>query len=294
MPPKIDRFRYRPGFTVLELLIVIGVIGLLVALLLPAVMAARESARRVTCTSQLRQIGLAVHQHHNWRQRLPAAWQISQDDEGFAFGWAAQLLPGLEEADLSYRIGVQKPSLATADDAVRYTLSIMQCPSDLIEPVFALQESDEDEGQAETGSDQLPLSWLPTANYVGVYGTLEADEYYELVGQTERGDGPIVFDRRITFANLLRGQSKTLLVGERKMSMVPSTWLGVDLRGQDATCRLVGSAITHPNCDECDECEFTSRHNGGANFVWADGHVEMVSDDIDPKAYRDLAKRLTD
>jgi prepilin-type processing-associated H-X9-DG protein len=164
----------------------------------------------------------------------------------------------------------------------------------LIEPVFALQESDEDEGQAETGSDQLPLSWLPTANYVGVYGTLEADEYYELVGQTERGDGPIVFDRRITFANLLRGQSKTLLVGERKMSMVPSTWLGVDLRGQDATCRLVGSAITHPNCDECDECEFTSRHNGGANFVWADGHVEMVSDDIDPKAYRDLAKRLTD
>lgn len=294
--------RPRVAFTVLELLVVIGIVGLLIALLLPAVIAARESARRATCTSQLRQIGLAVHQHHNWRQRLPAAWQLSEGEDGFAFGWAAQLLPGLEEAELASRIGTEKPSLASADEAVGYTLAVVLCPSDLSEPTFALLESDEDESENEAApsplstNDQPPLSWLPTTNYVGVYGTLEADDYYEqessqVFGQ---GNGPIVFDRRVTFASLRRGQSKTLMVGERKMSLIPSTWLGVDLLGEDATCRLVGSAMTQPNCRDCDECEFTSRHVGGSNFVWADGHVEMVTDDIDPQAYRGLAKRSAD
>jgi prepilin-type processing-associated H-X9-DG protein len=96
----------------------------------------------------------------------------------------------------------------------------------------------------------------------------------------------------VRYADLERGQSHTLLVGERTTAMVPSTWLGVDFRGEDAACRLVGSAITTPSCETCDECEFGSRHSGGSNFAWADGHVTLVDDNIDPAEYQQLAKRF--
>jgi prepilin-type processing-associated H-X9-DG protein len=73
--------------------------------------------------------------------------------------------------------------------------------------------------------------------------------------------------------------------------MVPSTWYGVIFQGEDAACRLVGSAITSPNCEPCDECEFGSRHSGGSNFAWADGHVTLVSHDIDHTEYQQLSRR---
>jgi prepilin-type processing-associated H-X9-DG protein len=125
---------------------------------------------------------------------------------------------------------------------------------------------------------------------VGVFGTLEADETFP----APAGDGPIVSGRPIRYADLERGQSHTLLVGERTTAMVPSTWLGVNFRGEDAACRLVGSAITTPSCDSCDECEFGSRHAGGAIFAWGDGHVSLVLSDIDPIQYQRLAKRRSE
>ena len=76
------------------------------------------------------------------------------------------------------------------------------------------------------------------------------------------------------------------------MARAPSTWLGVDVLGEDAECRLVGSAITRPNCEECDECEFDSRHPGGVNFLWADGRVGLVSDSVDTAVYRQSSQRF--
>ena len=75
------------------------------------------------------------------------------------------------------------------------------------------------------------------------------------------------------------------------MARVPSTWLGVDFRGEDAACRLVGNAETSPNHPTCDECEFDSRHPDGANFLWGDGHVRLISENIDSVEYRRLARR---
>jgi prepilin-type processing-associated H-X9-DG protein len=126
-----------------------------------------------------------------------------------------------------------------------------------------------------------------------VFGVAEADEAYDphAISDPLFGEGCIVHNQRIRLTSLDRGLSHTLLIGERTMAMVPSTWLGVDLRGQDSTCRLVGSAITHPNCSSCDECEFGSRHAGGAVFAWADGHVALVSEDVDSIAYQQLAQR---
>ncbi|WP_231934432.1 DUF1559 family PulG-like putative transporter [Botrimarina colliarenosi] len=275
------------GFTVLELLVSISVIGVLVALLLPAVLRVRESARTVTCVNHLRQVGLAMHQHHNWREQLPPAWRVAKRAPTFAYSWASMLLPGLEEDTLLAQLNLDDaPTGVDPSDAV---VEFLVCPSDQIEATFALYAS----ADTEYGPPGDVLLSLPTSSYIGVYGTVEADEYYQKLraNTPELGDGAIVFNRRVRLSNLNRGLSQTLLVGERTMSLVPSTWLGVDLRGEDAECRITGAAMTQPNCDTCDECEFSSRHPGGAYFLWADGHVELVADDIDPTLYRQLAQR---
>jgi prepilin-type processing-associated H-X9-DG protein len=282
--------RQRPAFTVLELLVVVSVIGMLVGLLIPALMAARESARRLQCTNNLHEIGLAIHQYHDTKRRLPEAWTEASDGVS-GYGWAVALLPFLEEPELQRAIHCKLDVSAAQNDTPRNTdLTIMRCPSDISESSFELHpehEHTESSTAESSDDDSTTLARLPTANYMGVFGTLEADETFP----APAGDGPIVARRAVHYADLERGQSHTLRVGERPTSMVPSTWFGVNFQGEDAACRLVGSAITTPNCDSCDECEFGSRHSGGANFAWADGHVCLLPDDIDPIAYQCLAKR---
>jgi prepilin-type N-terminal cleavage/methylation domain-containing protein/prepilin-type processing-associated H-X9-DG protein len=293
------------AFTVLELLVAIAIIGLLAALLLPALMAAREAARRTACFNHLRQLGTAFQLHHDRAGALPAAWRPASADKQFAYGWATQILPDIEQANLARQF---TPGARPTAAAVKQLTDLPEliCPSDITEPFFdlwkeaepddpaaassvvAAEESEHDD--SETGA---PLIRLPTANYQGVFGNAEADEAYD---ETEAanpafGEGAVVHNRRVRWSDLERGLSNTLLVGERTMAMVPSTWLGVDLRGEESTCRLVGSAITRPNCVGCDECEFSSRHAGGSAFAWADGHVSLVSEEIDAITYRLLAQR---
>ena len=297
----------RRGVTVLELIIVIGIAGVLAAIVLPAVMAARETARRTYCTANLRQLGIAIHHHHDRHRHLPSAWQLTKEDREFAYGWATQLLPEIEQDGLLQSLPpTHRPGdLTTLAAAQRIVLPLLLCPSDITEPSFELVEDLDDEGDPHNGlkglltdkTRQAPsiLIYLPTSNYVGVYGTVEADEFDEHTGPAgvSYGDGSLINDQSVQFADLRRGLSNTLLVGERMMATIPSTWLGVHLRGEDAGCRLAGSAITSPNCDTCDECEFNSRHTGGANFLWADGHVTIVSQFIDQPLYQQSAKRNT-
>lgn len=299
-----DLCAQRSGFTVLELLVAIGVTSLLAALLLPALMAAREAARRTTCSNRLRQIGTAYQMHHDRMGALPSAWRLAKSDKEFVYGWATQILPDIEQANLARQLN---PGVRPTEIAVQHftTLPELICPSDITEPFFELWKEAEgkdpaaasaissDDAGEDDGGITAPLMNLPTANYQGVFGTSEADEAYEPFARANSafGEGVIVHNRRVRWSDLERGLSNTLLVGERTMAMVPSTWLGVDLRGEDSTCRLVGSAITRPNCVGCDECEFSSRHAGGSAFAWADGHVSLVSEEIDSTAYQHLALR---
>src|SRR5215213_4999982 len=93
--------RKHSGFTLVELLVVIAIIGVLVALLLPAVQAAREAARRTTCTNNLKQITLALLNYHDARGQFPlGAYSAVEEDhpaEEDGLGWATQILPQLEE-----------------------------------------------------------------------------------------------------------------------------------------------------------------------------------------------------
>src|SRR3954463_401739 len=96
------------AFTILELLIVVAVIGALVGILFPALMAARESARCMQCRNNLREIGLAIQQHHDEAKKFPEAWKVASDNIS-GFGWAIALLPYLEESSLAKSINSKLP-----------------------------------------------------------------------------------------------------------------------------------------------------------------------------------------
>lgn len=267
--------------TVLELLVTMGIMSTLTAVFLPAVQASREAARRTQCVNQLKQIGLALHGYHEQWRSLPAAWQLERTGNS-QFGWAVPLLPLLEQQASSRQVDRGRRLDDPTNSAARETsIALWLCPSDIIEPTFVLHEDEE-----LTGSNG-PLVTLPTASYVGVFGVSEPDDFIP----APPGEGAFEGVRPVRFEEMRRGLTHTLFVGERTMAKVPSTWLGVDVRGEDAVCRLVGNAATSPNCAVCDECEFDSRHSGGANFLFGDGRVKLVSQSIDSNEYRRLARR---
>lgn len=287
------------GFTVCELLVTTTCVGLLLALLLPTIVHTRELARQATCCSQLRQLGIATQTYHDAHQRFPAAWRREHAEPNLIRGWATTLLPAIGEQPVAQMRGM---STESNDDLSRSSIALFLCPSDIASPTFVLREDDDyqtqdasSSGQSVRGRNQKVIGVLPTANYVGVFGTTEADDLPPFPRRQSRStssDGTIVHDQRVGIVHLERGTANTLLIGERTMAMVPSTWLGVDVRGEDAQCRLVGSAITRPNCEICDECEFSSRHEGGVNFLWADGHVSLMEDHVESSLYRQFAQRF--
>ena len=283
--------RMRPGFTVLELLVTIAIATVLMALLLPAVHSARESARRVQCESNLRQIGLALHQHHDTIGHLPPGWTLPEGAD-IAEGWAMSILPWLEQSALKDRVtdavSVWTAAAGSRTDNLRITEtpSVFLCPSDSAEPLFQLFEDDENQRQAAMMPAGKVLIELPNANYPGVYGTSDPDE----IGEID-GGGTFIASHAIRFRDLTNGLSQVTVVAERTARRLPSTWTGFHIHGEDAAGRVLGFSGLGPNQFAADECEFDSRHPGGINMLFADGHVRFVADDIDASVYRDLAKR---
>ena len=266
----------------LELLISISVMGMLAGLLLPAVQAAREAARRAGCTHNLRQIGFALHLRHDAQGRFPAGWRTVPGTRS-AMGWASKLLPYLEQQNVSRLVddhaAINAPSNATA---CSLTLPVMLCTSDVEVKRFELFKEIDHElsGQASVET----LVELPAANYAGVFGSSDPD-----AEPARCGEGAFTANHELSMAEVRRGSTHLLFVGERTARKLPTTWLGIDLQGEDATGRVTGQAWLGPNRPDADECEFDSRHPGGVNFLWGDNHVAWVVDEIDPALYRQLA-----
>ncbi|MCA9059702.1 MAG: DUF1559 domain-containing protein [Planctomycetaceae bacterium] len=271
------------GFTILELLMVMGIVTVLLSLVLPAVGSAREAARRLECVNQLKQVGLALHQYHDVHQSFPPGWQWEETHQS-GWSWTVSILPFLEQTAVYRLIDRDQPVFHESNAKAReQTLPFLLCPSDITEPRFVLYS--EPRGLTPAAA----LTELPTASYFGVFGITEPDESHLPPGHP--GEGTFIESRSIRISELTQGSSNTVIVGERTMARIPSTWLGVDWRGEDAACRLVGNTDTSPNCRQCDECEFGSRHSGGANFLYGDGHVKLVSENIDRDLYQKLGRR---
>jgi prepilin-type N-terminal cleavage/methylation domain-containing protein len=266
------------AFTLVELLVVIAVIGVLVALLLPAVQAAREAARRIECSNNLKQIGLSLQNYHDVYKQLPAGWIAHAATGEPGWGWATHTLPFLEHGVIYDQISVMLPISHPANLATRQTsLPSYRCPSDSRGSDLMVLLEDE-----ATGS---PLFSVARANYVGLFGTLEIED------DPFAGNGVFYQNSRVRFADILDGLSTTLVVGERCSHLAGSTWTGAVEGAAEGMARIVGSTDHAPNDPAAHFDDFSSDHTTGANFVRADGSVRLIANSIDHAVYQALATR---
>ncbi len=293
------------AFTLIELLVVIGIIGVLVALLLPAVQAARESARRSQCANNLRQIGVALQTYESAQRSLPSGY-ISEftpgtasspsTDTGPGWGWAALLLDNMEENTLRgvlrFDLGIEN---AANSQYRTQRVNVYICPSDTLGPIFAAYKN------AGTVDPASKICDVASANYVGMYGNSEPGI-----------DGAGLFFRnsRVRFREITDGTSHTIAVGERSHLLGEATWVGsvtgaMLAPGPDDTDGIGTFELEHGSTmvlgqsgehispgDPAGETDmFYSLHPGGVNFVFADAHVAFLTPDMDSKVFEALSTR---
>ncbi|MGV3483273.1 MAG: DUF1559 domain-containing protein [Planctomycetaceae bacterium] len=127
------------AFTLVELLVVIAIIGVMVGLLLPAVQAARESARRMTCSNHERQLGLALHNYHAAYDRLPSGWIADASNNEPGWSWGAAILPFMEQQALYEKIHFSVPIEDGIHQEVReQAIATFICPSDIGGDLFMI------------------------------------------------------------------------------------------------------------------------------------------------------------
>jgi prepilin-type N-terminal cleavage/methylation domain-containing protein/prepilin-type processing-associated H-X9-DG protein len=303
------------GFTLIELLVVIAIIAVLVGLLLPAVQAAREAARRAQCSNNLKQIGLALHNYNQIHGALPPGYVSIWDraflrERGPGWGWASMILPQLEQQPIYDQIDFRRQIQDHSQATIRTTaIASYLCPSDDMPSSWIASV-----GLVKvTGGVILelvfPLCDVAGSNYVGVYGVGEPGV---------DGDGVFFRNTSVRFGDISDGLSQTLCVGERSIQLQKgrgqATWVGAVPGAQiwscnsaaigdpDATGPCVkedGSGMTLGHTGEghgpgdpySDVNQFLSRHGLGANFLFCDGHVKYLNKSINYAMYKALSTR---
>jgi len=287
-PVLAPKPRRAAGFSLVELLVVIGILGVLIALLLPAVQQARESARVTECKNKLRQLGLASINYHDIHNQLPPGWTGSsnnadQDVIGTTgWGWAPHVLKLVEQKGIADRLLLDEFILHPANEAARgQAISLFRCPSDIEAPRMQMQH------------DGVMMFDLPTSNYVANFGPepVAQCEALAYTGKQCTGDkfrGPFHHNSETNFSEMSNGTSNTVLIGERStLRSAPeaaATWTGVGPGLSHPFARILGSSRAPLNDLESPEA-FRSWHSGGVLFAYADGHVELLRDTIDRRIW---------
>jgi len=288
------------AFTLVELLVVMAVVGVLVALALPAVQAARESARRSSCSNNLRQIGIALHGYQSRYRMFPAGYitkvdPADADDLGPGWGWCAALMRDLELDNQAALVSFELPIENAANQAALLTSqSIFNCPSD----ATFRELVDIPKYEENAAPDRLAGS-----NYVGSVGT---------VRQTckicrDRFDGVFGRNSHTRIEKIVDGTSKTFAVGERHHALSRPVWGGVVAKslvidnlkpGKVAAgpAYVLGTTFLHGNQNELEERSrdtvaeiFGSEHPGVMNFLFCDGSVRQVQLEISDDLYLALS-----
>ena len=316
--------RRLPGFTIIELVVVVAIISILIALLLPAVQSAREAARRVQCSNNLAQLGIAIENYEATNLVLPPgvidrAGPIIETPTSYQFGWISRILPYLEQKNvynhLDFRSGVYLSSNLTARGVSMY---VLLCPSD--GKRSGARNVSQNFGAGGVSSPAFSLADPATTAYAACHNDVEAP--------IEAGNTGVFFlNSRVRLDEIEDGLSHTIFLGEK---LSPGDELGW-ASGTRATLRNTGTPINRTSLDPADLSPFLedlaglerpvepsdnlkatvpsskpavpvprgaipvggfgSLHPTGANFLFGDGSVRFLRSNINGRIFRLLGSR---
>jgi prepilin-type N-terminal cleavage/methylation domain-containing protein/prepilin-type processing-associated H-X9-DG protein len=270
----------RSAFTLIELLVVIAIIAILIGLLLPAVQKVREAAARMSCSNNLKQLGLAFHAYHDANGSLPPGYSASgsyvngSTDTSPGWAWGAYTLPYIEQGNLKNQFNMTLP--VQSSPAIQTVVKTYLCPSDIVQPTaFAVTDS-----SWNTVCLVAPSSYAACCG--GGVSTTAAT-----------GNGCFYRNSTVRLTDITDGTSNTIFIEERAFANVEGTWVGAisggycnqglfnphavpGKLGQGAGDLVLIHASTNNSPTGRNLDDASSKHTGGSNFLLADGSVHFI------------------